>query len=69
MHGKDAMEHEDLIRFLNSKIQAELDLARGARLSPARDACFHRAAAYCDVLAQLDPEQAEAWRIRLVEEH
>ena len=63
------MEREELIAFLLSKIEAEFALAAGARPSPARDACFHRIAAYGDVLTQLDPERAEAVRARMVEAH
>ena len=63
------MEREALIAFLLGKIEAEFALAAGARPSPARDACFHRIAADCDVLTQVDPERAEAVRARMVEAH
>jgi hypothetical protein len=63
------VEREELIVFLLGRIEGEFLLAAGARPSPAREACFHRVGAYCDVLAQLDPERAEAIRARMVEVH
>jgi hypothetical protein len=64
-----AVERGELIAFLLGRIEAEFDLAAGARPSPARDACFHRIGAYCDVLVQVDPDAAEAVRVRMVEAH
>lgn len=63
------MEREELIDFLLGRIEAEFLLAAGARPSPARDGCFHRIGAYCDVLTQVDPERAEVIRRRMVEAH
>ncbi len=61
------MDREQLIRFLIDKISAELELAGGLVTSHTRDACFHRADAYRQVLAQLDPEQADEWGQRIME--
>ena len=63
------MDREELIRFLLSRIDRELYLARNATPGPAREACFHRAEAYRDVLTQFDPEQAERVLSRIVEMH
>ena len=58
-----------LLDFLRGKIEEEFDLARTIRPSPTREACFHRIAAYCDVLGVLDPDKAQAIRSRAIEEH
>jgi hypothetical protein len=59
------MNREELTHLLVSNIAAELDAGRWARPSPDREAHFHRADAYCDLLAQLDEELVNVWRTRI----
>ncbi len=61
------MDREELIGFLVDKISAELELADGPVTSHTREACFHRADAYRQVLAQRDTEQADEWGQRILE--
>ena len=61
------MDRHQMSSFLIDKINGELELAGGLVPSHTREACFHRADAYCQVLAQLDAEQAEDWRQRIRE--
>ena len=60
------MEREELIRFLVSRMERELEQAREAAPSPAREACFHRADAYRDVLEQVDQTLARSWALLIV---